>query len=524
MIGPAERIRSARGAVRYGLAFVAGALSALALAPFNAVPVLLLTFPVLVLLIDGAGPGGAGLRRAGFLGWFFGFGYFLALLHWLAYPFLVDADRFAWMMPLGVAVLPAGLALFTAAAFVAARASWTPGPQRVIVFAIALAGSEWLRGHMFTGFPWGLVGYAWTSVLPVAQAASVVGSYGLSFLTALAAASPAALASPPGSAWGVLRRPAAMPVLSFCLVAGIAVAGSLALLEARPVTGDLRLRIVQPNVPQDQKWVPSNQGWIWDRLVTLTAAPPGSEMRRTLVLWPESAVPFVLARSEPALAQVGRILGPDTILAAGSNRVEGKGAERHVYNSVHIVNGDGSILATYDKHRLVPFGEYLPFRPLLAAVGLRKLTEGIGFSEGRALQTLVVPGLPALGPLVCYEAIFPGAVADPVRRPGLLVNLTDDSWFGPYSGPRQHLAIARMRAIEEGLPLARAANTGISALIDSYGRVVQSLGLGEIGVIEADLPATAHRTLYSRIGDLGFLALLFLAGLLVRFSDRGHIL
>ncbi|NWG45452.1 MAG: apolipoprotein N-acyltransferase, partial [Alphaproteobacteria bacterium] len=287
--------------------------------------------------------------------------------------------------------------------------------------------------------------------------------------------------------------------------------------------GDLRVRIVQPSVPQSEKWRPENRAWIWDRLLSLTAARGEDEGQRVLVVWPESAVPFVLSRNETALAEIGETLGPDRMLVTGANRLAGAGSSLEAFNSVHVVNGEGTILATYDKHHLVPFGEYLPFRPLLEAIGLEKLTEGIGFSAGRGLQTLVVPGLPAIGPLVCYEAIFPVAVTDPRRRPDVLVNLTDDSWFGPFAGPRQHLAIARMRAIEEGLPLVRAANSGISIVADPRGRVIGRLGVGEIGTIGVALPAATAPTPYARLGDLVFLGLLLAAALWARYSEAGRI-
>jgi apolipoprotein N-acyltransferase len=504
----AQPVILAWGWRRAAIACLAGAASTLAMAPINFWPALFVTFPLLVWLIDGAAAGRWGSVGAAFLtGWWFGFGYFLAGLYWVGYAFLVDAKTFGWLLPVAVTILPAGLALFTGFGVALARALWTPGPLRVLTLAAALTSSEWLRGHVLTGFPWNAFGYALTSPLALAQSASVIGIWGLTFIAVAVFASPAVLADD-----GKGRRWA--PVLgAFTVLATLAVFGAarLALNPTETVDG-VRLRIMQPNLQQDVKFNYGAKNEVMRHYVELSerVTAPGAGLGAvTHLIWPESAFPFFLTREPDALAAIANMLPATTVLITGAARaaepVPGIPGVR-AYNSIYVIDHKGSILSVYDKLHLVPFGEYLPFQNFLERLGLMQLTKVQGgFLAGDRRHRIAVPGGPAMLPLLCYEVIFPGEAVPHGERPGWLLNLTNDAWFGISSGPYQHLQQARVLAIEEGLPLVRAANNGISAVVDPFGRIVRSLPLGGEGVLDAPLPRPIAATIYARIGDLWLL-------------------
>jgi apolipoprotein N-acyltransferase len=498
------RISALTGLRRYGLAAVAGLLTAGAMAPLYLVPLLVIAFAALVWLVDGTEHGARGGRQAFAIGWVFGLAYFLGGVYWIGYSFLVDGETYAWMLPFAMVAMPVGLGLFTGTALALARLLWRPGPARVLVFAAAFAGLEWVRGHILTGFPWNLTGYAWGGIAEMMQAVSVVGIYGLSFLTIFAAASPAALFGPAQERGGWR-----WPVFAAMMIGVLWTAGGvrlyLAPYGAETYVEGVNLRIVQPNIPQADKWRPENRQAIWNQLLEQTAAPSSAPI--THVIWPESAPPFVFASQPGERVAAGAALEPGGVLMTGALRVEREpGDIIHFYNGFHVASDTGAILGTYDKHHLVPFGEYLPLRALLGRLGFRSLVdERFDYRPGPGARTLTVPGAPDVGPLICYEAIFPGATVDPRRRPGWLVNVTDDSWFGDSSGPRQHLGLAQARAIEEGLPLVRAANTGISAVIDPYGRVLSRLDLNVRGNIDSPLPSALGPTFYAYVRDWPFL-------------------
>jgi len=516
----ADRIIILWGWRRFFLALFLGALSALALPPFGAFPVLWITFTLFVWLIDGAvGSANAGfLRRllpAAFIGWAFGFGYFLAGLWWIGAAFLVDADQFAWLMPFAVVAAPAGLALFWAFGAALARAFWPEGWPRILVFAIAMALAEWLRGHVLTGFPWNAVGYALAREPVMMQPASLFGLWGLTLAAFVIFAAPAVLADRRGAGRFVFVG------LALVLLAADAGYGAYVLSGATDATvPKVHIRIVQPNVDERDKWKAGQGDALLKRYLEMsdgTTAPDRSGVgSATHVIWPESAFPFLLTERPDALAAIAALLPEGTTLVTGAARAErGVGAAPVQYfNSIYVIDDKGEITAAYDKVRLVPFGEYLPLAGFFDALGIRQLIEVPGgFSAGTRRVTLPIPGAPPVGPLICYEIIFPGAVVDPDNRPGWLLNLTNDAWFGDTPGPYQHLLQARLRAIEEGLPVVRAANTGISAIIDSYGRVRQSLGLGSAGLVDGDLPVSLPPTLYARFGDFVFLGLMIAAAL-----------
>jgi apolipoprotein N-acyltransferase len=490
------------------IAFTAGALSALAMAPFNAWPVLFLTFPVVVFLIDGAGAGRLrGVPAAGLAGFWFGLGYFVPGLYWIGYAFLVDASTFGWLLPFAVLGLPAYLALFTAFGFALARLLWTRDASRVISLAISLTLSEWLRGHLLTGFPWNAFGYALSEPLALAQTASLVGLWGLTFLSVAIFASPAVLVD--GRSRG--RRPWLAPVAALLVLVAMGIFGAVRLSQhPTQMVADVKLRIMQPNLQQDVKFNYAAKADVMQKYLTLSdrAAGPSSTGVRdaSILIWPESAFPFFLTREADAMAQIAGLLPKGTVLITGSVRAPDVPPGTRItraYNSIYVINHDGSVLSIYDKLHLVPFGEYLPFQDWLEALGLEQLTkiQG-GFIAGNLRHTMQIPGAPPALPLICYEAIFPADIVMRDDRPGWIVNLTNDGWFGISTGPYQHLQQARLRAIEQGLPVIRAANTGISAVIDPTGRIVARLGLGIEGVLDSSLPSAIPPTVYARTGDI----------------------
>jgi apolipoprotein N-acyltransferase len=522
---------------RLATALAAGALSALAQAPFDAFPLLWLTIPVFVWLIDGAtardGAGPLGRVAPAFVvGWTFGFGYFLGGLWWIGAAFLVDADQFAWLMPLAVLALPAGLALFWGVGAAAARAVWPEGWPRILVFAIMLTAAEWLRGHLFTGFPWNALGYALTPGALMMQSASLVGLWGLTFAAWLIFAAPAVLA-------GSDRRSRRGDVGLVLFAGGILLAhigfGAVRLSLAGDATvAGVRLRIVQPAIDESERWMAGHEGEIMRRYIDMSAGGPpgvGGAAGITHLIWPESAFPFFLTERPEALAAIAALLSPGATLITGAARPEASrepGSARRAFNSVYVIASSGEIVAAYDKVHLVPFGEYLPFHGMLDALGIRQLIAlPGGFTAGTSRLTLDVPHAPPMGPLICYEIIFPHAVVDQANRPAWLLNLTNDTWFGDTPGPRQHLLEARVRAVEEGLPLVRAANSGISAIVDAYGRVRGSLGVGRQDVLDGALPIGLYRTIYGQAGD-SLLVVMVVVGSLVallgkiRVKFKGH--
>jgi apolipoprotein N-acyltransferase len=499
----ANRVVLSWGWKRRGIALGAGALSALAMAPFGLWPVLAITFPVFVWLLDGAGAGRRGLITAFGTGWWFGFGYFVAGLYWIGMALFVEADKFAWLLPFAVLGIPAGLAIFTGLGAALARALWTNGPVRILAFAVGLTVSEFLRGTILTGFPWNSFGYALANVSYLAQGASLVGLWGLTLVALGVFASPATIAD----ARDRTAHPYAPVAIAFLVVLLLGAYGwhRLANHEIGTVEG-VRLRLMQPNISQNLKWQPEQRPAVMRRYLTLSDQATSPERQGvkdiTHLIWPESAFPFFLDREPQALAQIGELLPPGVSLITGAIRLDAPlpGAkDPRVFNSIRVLRDDGAIVATYDKVYLVPFGEFLPFQSLLESVGLQQLTRVRGgFNAGAARRLLRIPGLPPAAPLICYEAIYPGYAVPRGERPRWILNLTNDAWFGITPGPYQHFAQARLRAIEEGLPLVRVANNGISAIVDPLGTIVNMLPLGSDGLIDGALPQALEETVYAR--------------------------
>lgn len=507
------RIRGLAGWPRWALAAGLGVAATGALPPFHWIPLVFVAFTGLVWLLEGAGetPRPA---RAGFIdGWWFGVGHFLTGLYWLAHALLIDAAQFGWMVPFATFGLSGLLAVFTGGAAACVCAARLRGVAAVLLLAVGWTAGEWLRGHVLTGFPWNLIGTVWAGWPALMQPAALVGLYGLSLLTVLVAALPAASASARGAARGSGLFAAAVLVLAGW-------AAGHARLPEQPQLTDVRLRLVQPNVPQNLKWDPAERESNLRKVLQLSSAP-GLDTR-TLTIWPETAVPFAITDANPNGPALRDLLSaaapPGGLLLTGAPRAERDAQSRlALWNSLHALDPQARIVATYDKFHLVPFGEYVPLRSLLGTLNLNVGT--VDFVAGPGLQTLALPGLPPASPLICYEAIFPGNVVASEARPGWLLNVTNDAWFGISSGPHQHFAAARFRAVEEGLPLVRAANNGISAIVDAYGRVTAVLELGETGIVDGALPAPLEVTLYGRFGDTmaGLLGLMVLAG---AFSSR----
>ena len=482
--GLADRIASLSGWRRYGLSFLLGGVATLALPPVYLFPLLFLVFPPIVWLL-----GGAPRKRAAFaIGWWFGFGFFTFGLYWIGNAMLVFAAKFAWLLPFASAGLPAFLAFFSAAATLAAWFARSH-PNRALALALAWVVSEWIRGHILTGFPWNLLGYAWAGSDAMIQFAALVGIYGVSFAVVLSACLPAALA---GSLhpWRFAAAAVALPLVIW--------GGGMARLAMAPQTAfvdGVGLRIVQSNIPQREKWARENQQR--NLRLFLDSSLKDRPDWISHVIWPETAATFFVGANAGLRQALAAAVPPNGLLLTGApRRVEGTG---RITNAMLAFDEAGRVTALYDKFHLVPFGEYVPFADILP---IDKITHGkSGFSPGPGVQTIALAGLPPFSPLICYEVIFPGNVALASNRPDWLLNLTNDAWYGVSAGPYQHLAQARVRAVEEGLPLVRAAYTGISAIVDPYGRILQRRGLNEAGVIDTRLPRRIPAPQYAKWGE-----------------------
>lgn len=536
-----QGVREAAGWRRRAIASGAGLVSVLAFAPFFLSPVLFVTLPVLVWLIDGRRcdekpPALSDLLRQAFAdGWWWGFGFFCGGLFWIGEAFLVEAEKFAWALPFAMTLMPAGLALFFAAAAAGARYFWRPDLSRLLVFAVALGGTEWLRGHVLTGFPWNVIGYSLTYPVALMQSAALVGIYALTLAAALVFTAPLVAAG--DATTGALRNKSLVRGGSFSLLllSALALFGTARLAQdAGGMVENVKLRIVQPSVPQREKWQPEHQRDIFELHLALSRTDATGKKDDlagiTHLIWPEAAMPFRPLEHQEALDAIGALLPASAYLLAGGLRVAqpqsggtGEEARLRVYNSLFAFGRGGGLAALYDKIHLVPFGEYLPLQSWLEAIGLRQLTNlRGGFSTGVTPRPLIAAGhLPPAGILICYEAIFPGEVVQGGERPGVLINVTNDGWFGDSTGPRQHFHQARVRAVEEGIPLVRAANNGISAVIDPMGRVLHDLGMNEKGTIDSQLPKALAPPPYARLGDtLFWLGMAVLANLAALARQR----
>lgn len=517
----AQRLADTVGWRRYGLAFLLGICVTAALPPVDLTPLMLVAFTGLLWLDEGSVGPWASFR----LGYAFGFGFFISGLYWIAAALFVDIATFWWLVPIAAAGLPAAFALYTGTALLATNLAVKhlrlPATARLFAFAVAWTVAEWVRGHAFTGLPWNLVGYAWSGGFPGAilmlQSVAVVGIYGLSFLTVLAASLPALLGSTSLAPLSFGRR-WAPAVAAGLLVLVPSLLGALRLAITPIVETGLFLRIVQPSVPQTMKWEPAAAQRNFRLLLDLSSAPTTHKL--AAVLWPEAAPPFLLGRDASHRREMAGVVPGHGYVITGAVRTNPPpDPVTQVWNSVEAVDANGDIVARYDKSHLVPFGEYVPLRDLLP---LQKITPGnLDYSAGPGPRTIALPGLLPFAPLICYEVIFPGAIVDEHDRPAWMLNVTNDAWYGRSSGPYQHFAIARTRAVEEGLPLVRVANNGVSGIVDEVGRVVARIDLDTVGYADLPLPAVSVApTPYARFGDWLALALVCLGLLPVALRLR----
>lgn len=496
-------------------AFLAGALTVLAQAPYDFFAVCFVSFPVLVWLLDGAiAEGRSGffgrLRPAFSVGWWFGFGYFLAGLWWIGGALLVEADNFAWALPFAVLGIPLALAFFYAFAAAFARLFWSGDIGRIAALAVAFGLAEWLRGFLFTGFPWNAVGYAAMPVPLMMQSVSVVGMNGMNVLAVFVFALPALFAG---------RRHRLTGVLLFLVLAAVDLGfGYWRLTQPEsPPASSLAVRIVQPSVDLSEKWDATVRDRIFATMMGMSSqTPDAGQDKPQLILWPETSVPFLFTERPDALTALGDMLQPGQMLLAGVVREEGGstpgGIDRY-YNSVVAIDDKGEIVDAVDKVHLVPFGEYLPFAGLMSRIGLEQLVAGpMNFAAGNERHPIALPGGVKAVPFICYEVIFPDLVSVDVTLSQLIVNVTNDAWFGDTPGPYQHFRQAQVRAVENGLPLVRAANNGISAVVDSRGRIVEALAIDARDMMDVRIPISQQDAISApqrRIN--GFLTMLLFA-------------
>lgn len=491
-----HRLSLISGWRRRGLLFALGAATVLGLPPANLWPVAFLTLPPLVWLLESA----TRRRDAFATGWWFAFGYLTTGLYWISNALLVFSADLWWMVPFALVGLPAMLAIYYGLALLAVHClTGTDGDKRlarVLAIAAAFSAADMLRGVLFTGFPWNTFGALWSGVESLSQGVSVIGIYGVGVLVLIAGALPALILSPR------LARSACLAAIAIPL---LSLAGGMARLASAPDLAQQQaditrpgLRMVQANIPQREKWSRSLKTRNFERNLN------GSQQDRpdwiTAVIWPETAAAFPIERAEEEayrLSAAAYAAPPGGYLLTGTIRWFPE--QGRVHNGMVALNPQGTVLAHYDKAHLVPFGEYVPFSRYLP---IDKITAGAtDFTPGPGPQTLFLPGLPPVSVLICYEVIFPGAVTDPDDRPGWLLNITNDAWYGRTAGPYQHYQHARMRAIEEGLPLVRPANTGISIAFDGYGRELGRIALEQEGHLDFRLPEGLAPTVFSRLGN-----------------------
>lgn len=491
-----ERVAALAGRQRAVAAFLFGVCATFCLPPFFLFPLLIPSFCGLLWLAASAPTH----KRAFLDGWWWGFGHFTTGLYWMCISLLVDPWKFAWLIPFTLVGLNGVIALYPALAALALRILRVKSNVRgVAALACVWVLDEYARGHLFTGFPWNLIGYTWSGFDSVAQAASVIGVYGLSFITVLVAAMPAS-----GS-----KRAMLLVWFGFAIMTG---AGAWRLHEAgetKMVPG-VMLRLVQPDVEQRDKSDARRQmQWI-EEYIAFSRSKGADKV--THVVWPEAAIDYALNLSPSLLDMLYAAVPTHGALLTGTLHAENATPELRVWNSLAVIPPRNGAITYFDKHHLVPFGEFVPFRDI---VPLDKIAPGPkDFSRGPGPATIPVPAAPLVSPLICYEAIFPGEVADQAHRPGWLLNITNDAWFGNSIGPYQHFYMAKMRAVEEGLPLVRVANTGISGVIDAYGRVLTRLPLGARGIVDSPLPtALTTPTTYGSIREK-YLLLLACIGIL----------
>lgn len=471
---------------RLALVFALGAVAAMGQAPLGLWWLSLLAFAACFVVL----PALPTWRAAAWGGWAMGAGYFALSLSWIVEPFFVDIARHGWMAPFALFGLSGGLALFWALAAGLAHAL----RGGALGLACALTLSEALRGTLFTGFPWAQPGHALidTALLPLA---ALAGALGLTFALLAAASALAAL----------LTGPRLVGILGLAAFAALfVVAANLPPAPQTPQDAPT-VRLIQPNAPQHLKWDPAHIQTFFDRQIAFTSEPGQGGPRPDLVVWPETAIPVLLNNAQPTLETIARAAqGAPVVL--GLQRRHGL----RLFNSLVALDPAGKVTALYDKHHLVPFGEYIPYGDTLQTFGITAFAaqRGMGYSPGPGAQVIDLGALGRALPLICYEGVFPQDVHAAPGRANVMLLVTNDAWFGRISGPYQHLAQARLRSAEQGVPMIRVANTGVSAMIDARGGITARIPLNKAGWRDAALPPPMAPTFYARMGDWPSLAVL----------------
>ena len=473
---------------RAGLAFLCGVVATGALPPFSLWPLIFPAFSGFLWLLSGV----ERPRQALWLGWWFGFGHFTTGLYWISNALLVPPAEFIWMVPFALVGLPIVLAFYTGAIAWSVVRLAPPEAKflRWLGFGTFWMLGEWGRAHILTGFPWNLIASIWTDTPAPLQAVAYLGPYGVGAATVLIGAAFI-------FGW---RRGGAVAFVGLALLWG----GGALRLQAAPgrdaVQPGVSLRLVQPAIPQSLKWDRNHLQNNFQKYLTMSQPAPGETP--SAIIWGEAATGYPIEEVEPWRMAMAKLAPPDGVIITGTNRYLRNSDNQVIqaWNGMVAFDAEGSLRGAFDKFHLVPFGEYVPLKGLLP---LQIISQGAsGYSPGPGPRTLRLPGLPPVAPLICYEVIFPGAVVDRADRPAWLLNLTNDGWYGVSTGPYQHLAATILRAVEEGLPLVRVANTGVSALIDGNGRVWNSLTLNQEMALTVPLPLPLDPPPFARFGDL----------------------
>lgn len=475
----------------------------LAMAPVHFFPAVFISIPAFIWLLETE----TRKLRSFLAGWAFGAGYFIFGFYWISAALFVDIGQWFWVLPFSLIVGPGLFGLYWGFPALASHFFKSNSTKHAVIFVTALAVTEYARGFLMTGFPWNLPGQAWGWVPVIEQAASIGSIYFLTLLTLFWAAVPIYYKN---------RIYLFLAVFSFAAVLSY---GSVRMLDYTPAPTTTVVRIIQPNIPQGQKWDPDKE---WKNFEdTVRQMSKTSTWKPSVFVLPETAIRADLSTFPDITRFIARHMPKESVMIAGNLRVTETNGKMQFYNSVEMMNDKAEVLATYDKHHLVPFGEFIPFRDKIGIKPIAAAVSGIGdFTRGSGPATIKANGAPAFSPLICYEVLFPNEAVNKNERPEWIVNSTNDAWYGNSSGPYQHLDTTRMRAIEHGLPVARAANTGISAMIDPMGRVIDSKPLMTTGFVDAYLPQSLPPTLYDRFGDLIFALGLFI--LILPLLRRSH--
>ncbi len=485
------------------VAFSAGLLSVLAFAPIYIFPIYMMSLPILLLLSMNSGT----VKDAFKFGYIFGLGHFFAGLYWIGNSFAVEPDIPNWAGFIMVALLASYLALFIgivcgAAKYIHRNHTLKTHLINIILSFVTLWSiAEWLRGHLFTGFPWNLSGYIWGFSDIMLQSTAVWGIHGLSLITLIICFIPLVMLKK--------KYVITAPIFGVIILCGLIYYGYSRLdVEVENIEG-VNLRIVQPNIKQQDKW--SYENWGKNLVNYMDESEDDGSEGVTHVIWPETAVIYSLSEEPFRRQLIAQILDEGEALITGYPRRQKSSSGTKIFNSMIAINDKGETIGGYDKSHLVPFGEYIPnfIRNILVPLGVGEIfTGGQDYSEGDGLKTIKIDGLPPFSLVICYEIIFPGEVVNRINRPDWILNITNDAWYGESSGPYQHLLQSQVRAIEEGLPVVRSAGTGISAIIGPYGRIIDEIPLNSRGVINGKLPMKlASDTIYSNFREWIFICI-----------------